>query len=79
MLLIAPSCSLQVALRRRAAGKRDGVNAGETVPYVICVEKGEDGAISKAKGLAERAYHPEELRDNASLDIDKVRPACFHL
>jgi DNA polymerase alpha subunit A len=28
---------LQVALRRRAAGKRDGVMAGETVPYVICL------------------------------------------
>jgi DNA polymerase alpha subunit A len=30
---------LQVALRRRAAGKRDGVSAGETVPYIICVRR----------------------------------------
>lgn len=28
---------IQVALRRRASGKRDGVMAGETVPYVICI------------------------------------------
>jgi hypothetical protein len=27
----------QVAMRRRAAGKREGTNPGETVPYVICV------------------------------------------
>jgi hypothetical protein len=32
----------QVALRRRAAGKRDGVMAGETVPYVICLRLNKD-------------------------------------
>ncbi|KAL6757111.1 hypothetical protein V8C86DRAFT_3135851 [Haematococcus lacustris] len=31
---------VQVALRRRAAGKRDGVQAGETVPYIICIDTG---------------------------------------
>jgi DNA polymerase alpha subunit A len=40
-VLTAPACILfavlQVALRRRLAGKRDGVMAGETVPYVICL------------------------------------------
>jgi len=28
---------VQVALRRRAAGKRDGIQPGETVPYIICI------------------------------------------
>ncbi len=46
---------------------------GETVPYIICVEVGEDGAVSGgggSKGLAERAYHPDELRGNARLAVD---------
>jgi DNA polymerase alpha subunit A len=63
---------VQVALHRRAAGKRDGVLAGETVPYVICVEVGEDGvALPPAKGLAERAYAPEEVNaSNGRLKVD---------
>ncbi|GFR41815.1 hypothetical protein Agub_g2585, partial [Astrephomene gubernaculifera] len=78
---------VQVALRRRAAGKRDGVLPGETVPYIICVERtpppaaaaGADaeGAAAAAPSsgaasgsLAERARHPEELRENAGLAVD---------
>ncbi|GIL61548.1 hypothetical protein Vafri_16011, partial [Volvox africanus] len=92
---------VQVALRRRAAGKRDGVLPGETVPYIICVERPREGgptdgsataaaaegasgdgaataaaAPSAAGGggcsgsLAERARHPEELRENSSLAVD---------
>jgi hypothetical protein len=133
---------VQVALRRRAAGKRDGVMAGETVPYVICLrqqqqqqqegaaagsaavkqeedgsqaqqqqqpagaaaqeaaaspaapkqQQQQDGSSSPAPaaasgsgvrtasapaggsnssgGLAERAYHPDELRANPSLVVD---------
>ncbi|GLI66368.1 hypothetical protein VaNZ11_010151 [Volvox africanus] len=92
---------VQVALRRRAAGKRDGVLPGETVPYIICVERHREGgptdglvtaaAVEGASGdgaaaaaavpssaggggcsgsLAERARHPEELRENSSLAVD---------
>lgn len=62
---------------------------GETVPYVICVERqqqqqdggaaapeggaaGEGGAKgpSASGSLAERARHPEELRENSSLAVD---------
>ena len=32
---------VQVALRRRAAGKRDGVMPGETIPYIICAADGD--------------------------------------
>ena len=53
---------VQVALRRRVAGRRDGVAPGETVPYVICVEYDEEGnALPVEKGLADRAYGPDEV------------------
>ena len=45
-----------------------GAVQGETVPYIICVEKDSDGnAVSNQKGLAERAHHPEEI--NAASDV----------
>lgn len=35
---------------------------GETVPYIICVEKDAEGNLAGGqKGLAERAHHPEEV------------------
>lgn len=42
------------------------------MPYIICVEKGEDGQVKEeqSKGLAERAYHPEEVNGNAKLTVD---------
>ena len=44
---------------------------GETVPYIICVEKDSEGNLSSAqKGLAERAHHPEEINAASSLAID---------
>jgi len=63
---------VQVALRRRASGKRDGVMAGETVPYVICLEVAEDGTVlPAAKALADRAYSPDEISgSNGRLKID---------
>lgn len=46
---------------------------GDTVPYIVAVEIGEDNTplpASASKGVAERAHHPEELRTNASLKPD---------
>lgn len=47
---------VQVALRRRATGKRDGVMPGETVPYVICVRldanAGDDAHMTDAAAAA---------------------------
>lgn len=41
---------------------------GETVPYIICVEKDAEGQLAaNQKGLAERARHPEEV--NAAPDL----------
>jgi DNA polymerase alpha subunit A len=72
---------VQVALRRAAAGKRDGIAAGETVPYVICVSAAAAdaaagaaaagaGATGSGKGLAERAYHPEEVIPGGPVAVD---------
>lgn len=44
---------------------------GETVPYIICVPRNEDGTAGEAgSGLAERAYHPEEVNGNPRLTVD---------
>ena len=72
---------VQVALRLRAAGKREGVNQGETVPYVIALKtdaSAEEIASGRAvkqssggKGLADRAYHPDEVAaENSGLKLD---------
>ena len=68
---------VMVAKRRLEAGKQDGVKAGETVPYIIALESElplEDIAAGKAgasggKGLAERAYHPDEILEKG-LKVD---------
>ena len=69
---------VMVAKRRLEAGKQDGVRAGETVPYIIAMESDaslEDIASGKAgatggKGLAERAYHPDEVKErNLKIDL----------
>lgn len=60
---------VQVALRRRAAGKRDGVAPGETVPYIIAVDidpvtklpTNGSGSGGEKGALAERACHPDEI------------------
>lgn len=65
---------VQVALRRRAAGKRDGVLPGETVPYVIGIQpKAGSDTTSDAhhQSLADRAFSPDELSAQGStISID---------
>lgn len=61
---------VQVALRRRAAGKRDGVMPGETIPYIICAA---DGDEVKSESLADRARSPEEISSGSQklkVDVD---------
>lgn len=59
---------LQVALRMKARGRRDGTRAGNVVQYIICTDKqAEPGANM---GLAARAYHPSELQENSNLAVD---------
>ena len=42
------------------------------MPYIICVKKGEDGRVleEQSKGLAERAFHPEEVNGSQQLTVD---------
>lgn len=51
---------LQVAMRRRAAGKRDGVMPGETVPYIICVRtNSSDTAATATPQQQQQQQSPE--------------------
>jgi DNA polymerase family B len=51
---------------------------GETVPYIICIDRsggggevGEAGGAASGKGLAQRAYHIDEVRaPGAQLEVD---------
>ncbi len=46
---------------------------GETVPYIICINRGEGetGGAGSGKGLAARAYHIDEVRaPGAQLEVD---------
>ena len=44
---------------------------GETVPYIICVERdGEGSVLPEQKSLAERAHHPDELTADSGLAVD---------
>ncbi len=40
------------------------------MPYIICLKKAENGSVEPTKGLAERAYHPEEISDDPRLSVD---------
>ncbi len=44
---------------------------GETVPYIICVELDDQGQQKESTGgLADRAYHRDELAANSNLRVD---------
>ncbi|KAL3682848.1 hypothetical protein R1sor_000870 [Riccia sorocarpa] len=65
---------VQVALRRKQAGHHTGCCAGDTVPYIICVDK-------NASGIAERARHPDEIKSNSeayTIDIDYYLSQQIH-
>lgn len=57
---------VQVALRMNANGKKVGMH--DTVPYLVCLD-GENTDSSKS-AVANRSYHPDELRKNKELSID---------
>ena len=59
---------VQVAKRMESRGQ--AVRVGETVPYVICMEPGQETS-AKSKGYAERAYHTDDVKkDGSDLMID---------
>ncbi|KAL1216796.1 DNA polymerase alpha catalytic subunit [Cardamine amara subsp. amara] len=71
---------VQVALRMRQRGYKEGFNAKDTVPYIICYEQGNTSLASSA-GISERARHPDEVKsdDNRWLvDIDYYLAQQIH-
>lgn len=70
-LYVVTAGQVQVALRMRSRGARDGTRAGNVVQYVICKDTSvQDHANAKAVGLALRAYHPDEIMENRALAVD---------
>ncbi|XP_053207182.1 DNA polymerase alpha catalytic subunit-like [Panonychus citri] len=60
---------VNVALRRNASDKVERkFKAGDIVPYVICVD--ESNKEFMALPSTQRAFHPDELKENPSLKID---------
>ncbi|BAB10944.1 DNA polymerase alpha 1 [Arabidopsis thaliana] len=71
---------VQVALRMRQRGYKEGFNAKDTVPYIICYEQGNASSASSA-GIAERARHPDEVKSEGSrwlVDIDYYLAQQIH-
>ncbi|CAF2163499.1 unnamed protein product [Brassica napus] len=71
---------VQVALRMRQRGYKEGFNAKDTVPYIICYEQGNTSSASSA-GIAERARHPDEVKSEDSkwlVDIDYYLAQQIH-
>lgn len=55
-----------VALRMKQRGL--SVKSGDTIPYLICI----NSAVENVNALAERAYHPDEVRSNPALSIGTI-------
>nr|VDD25910.1 unnamed protein product [Brassica oleracea] len=71
---------VQVALRMRQRGFKEGFNAKDTVPYIICYEQGNASSVSSA-GIANRARHPDEVKSDESrllVDIDYYLAQQIH-
>ncbi|CDY12803.1 BnaC07g16300D [Brassica napus] len=71
---------VQVALRMRQRGYKEGFNAKDTVPYIICYEQGNTSSASSA-GIGERARHPDEVKSEDSrwlVDIDYYLAQQIH-
>ncbi|KAK7272771.1 hypothetical protein RJT34_29594 [Clitoria ternatea] len=49
-----------VAQRLKQQGYSSGCSVGDTIPYIICYEQG--GSSGGAAGVAQRARHPDELK-----------------
>ncbi|KAF9116488.1 DNA polymerase alpha catalytic subunit [Mortierella sp. AM989] len=56
---------VQVALRLKRKGI--SIRAGDTVPYVICID---ENSPTQRGSYAERAYHPDEVTAESGLTID---------
>ena len=46
------------------------VPQGDTIPYVICTQQDTAAGGPTKSGLADRAYHPEEVNPSAVIDVE---------
>ncbi|WVZ14207.1 hypothetical protein V8G54_011773 [Vigna mungo] len=68
-----------VAQRLEQQGYSSGCSVGDTIPYIICYEQG--GSSGSAGGIAQRARHPEELKQEQGtwlIDIDYYLSQQIH-
>ncbi|XP_057454382.1 DNA polymerase alpha catalytic subunit-like [Lotus japonicus] len=68
-----------VAQRLKQQGYSSGCSVGDTIPYIICYEQG--GSSGSAKGIAQRARHPDELKQEKGtwlIDIDYYLSQQIH-
>ncbi|XP_057449530.1 DNA polymerase alpha catalytic subunit-like [Lotus japonicus] len=68
-----------VAQRLKQQGYSSGCSIGDTIPYVICYEQG--GSSGSATGIAQRARHPDELKQEQGtwlIDIDYYLSQQIH-
>ncbi|CAG8582995.1 2831_t:CDS:10, partial [Diversispora eburnea] len=60
---------VQVALRIKKRGL--SARQGDTIPYIICKRVDEENnASTNNKAVSEKAFHPEEIRNDSGLQID---------
>ncbi|KAJ0231656.1 DNA-directed DNA polymerase [Hirschfeldia incana] len=73
---------VQVALRMRQRGFKEGYNAKDTVPYIICYEQGNASSSVSSAGIAKRARHPDEVKPDGDsrwlVDIDYYLAQQIH-
>ncbi|XP_050380225.1 DNA polymerase alpha catalytic subunit isoform X2 [Argentina anserina] len=69
---------VQVAQRLRQSGYSTGCSVGDTVPYIICCEQGVNS--DNSTGIAQRARHPDELKQDGKwmIDIDYYLSQQIH-
>ncbi|RDY09686.1 DNA polymerase alpha catalytic subunit, partial [Mucuna pruriens] len=68
-----------VAQRLKQQGYSSGCSVGDTIPYIICYEQG--GSSGSAAGIAQRARHPDELKQEQGtwlIDIDYYLSQQIH-
>ncbi|KAL5099247.1 hypothetical protein RYX36_003574 [Vicia faba] len=68
-----------VAQRLKQQGHTSGCSVGDTIPYIICCEQG--GSSGSATGIAQRARHPDELKQEQGtwlIDIDYYLSQQIH-
>lgn len=60
---------VQVALRMKGRGL--SARQGDTIPYIISKRVDEENASNNSKAISDKAFHPDEIRNDSGLQIGK--------